>query len=278
MIKSKLQNLFAITLPTLCLLAAPLQSRAETDCPEMVVIHAGSFEMGAPKANAGRKPVEIPGGTMLGGTSMLFSIVPQPKLGSKETLQVKIPKPFAICTTEVTQGQWRSVMGSNPSEFYRCGDDCPVESVSWNEAKEFIKRLNARTGKQYRLPSEQEWAYACQAGLKSEFCGGNELDTVAWYQRNAENTTHPVARKHSNAWGIYDMSGNVWEWVEDGWHEDFNGAPTDGRPWTGEGPNRVVRGGSWFSDAPSMHGARRFGFNQAERSNNIGFRLVKTIQ
>ncbi|MBI4808881.1 MAG: formylglycine-generating enzyme family protein [Nitrosomonadales bacterium] len=278
MIKSKLKNLFGITISTLCLIAVPLQSRADTDCPEMVVIHAGSFEMGSPKTNAGRKPVEIPGGTMLGGTSMLFSIIPPPKLGSKETLQVKIAKPFAMCTTEVTQGQWRAIMGSNPSEFYKCGSDCPVENVSWNEAKEFIKRLNARTGKLYRLPSEQEWAYACQAGMKSEYCGSENIDSSAWYQGNANSTTHPVSTKRSNAWGIYDMSGNVWEWVEDCWHEDFKGAPTNGSAWIGDGDNRVVRGGSWYSDAQSTQGARRFGFSQNGRSNNIGFRLVKTIQ
>lgn len=276
--KSKLKNLFGISLPTLFLLALPLQSWADIDCPEMVVIHAGSFEMASPKANTGRKPVEIPGGTMLGGTSMLFSIIPQPKVGSKETVQVKIAKPFAMCSTEVTQGQWRAIMGSNPSEFYKCGDDCPVENISWNEAKEFIKRLNARTGKSYRLPSEQEWAYACQAGMKSDYCGSSEIDSIAWFQINAEGSTHPVATKHSNAWGIYDMSGNVWEWVEDSWHENFNGAPIDGKAWLGDSINRVVRGGSWYSDVQSSQSASRFGFNQSARSNNIGFRLAKTIQ
>jgi formylglycine-generating enzyme required for sulfatase activity len=183
-----------------------------------------------------------------------------------------------MCTTEVTQGQWREIMGSNPSEFYICGDNCPVENVSWNDAKEFIRKLNIRTGKQYRLPSEQEWAYACQAGMNSQYCGSDDIDRVAWYQNNAENETHPVSTKRANSWGIYDMSGNVWEWVEDSWHEDFSGAPTDGSAWISDSTNRVIRGGSWFSDWQSVQAAKRFGFSQSGRSNNIGFRIVRTIQ
>lgn len=233
--------------------------------------------MKQPSIDTGRKRVEIPGGPNLGGSSLFFSIAPQHKIGSRESVYVKIARSFAMCTTEVTQGQWKEIMGNNPSEFHNCGDNCPVENVSWNEAKEFIKKLNARTGKQYRLPSEQEWAYACQAGVNSEYCGSDNIDSVAWYQGNAENETHPISTKRANAWGIYDMSGNVWEWVEDSWHEDFKGAPTDGGPWIGDSTNRVIRGGSWFSDAQSVHATKRFGFNQSGRSNNIGFRIARTL-
>ncbi len=123
------------------------------DCPDMVVIPAGSFNMGSDK-------------------------------GGDETPahHVTISKAFAIGKTEVTQGQWKAVMGSNPSNFANCGDDCPVEKVSWDDAKQFIQKLNSKTGKQYRLPSEAEWEYACRAGSQTEYCGGDNVDSVAWYK------------------------------------------------------------------------------------------------
>lgn len=154
-----------------------------TTCPEMIVISSGEFIMGY------RSSVE--------------------KSGRNVSVNA-----FALGKTEVTQRQWRAVMGSNPSKFSSCGEDCPVEQVSWDGAQEFIKKLNAMTGKQYHLPSATEWEYACRAGGQQEYCGSDILDKVGWYEANSEDTTHPVARKQPNAFGLYDMSGNVMEWLE----------------------------------------------------------------
>ncbi len=165
---------------------------------------------------------------------------------------------FYIGKYEVTQAQWRAVMGSDPPELYNTGcDDCPVERVSWNDVQAFLKRLNALTGKRYRLLTEAEWEYAARGGLQSRgymYSGSNDLDEVGWYDGNyqrgktygSEGTTRPVGQKRPNELGLYDMSGNVWEWVEDDWHRDYRGAPTDGRAWVDSprASNRVYRGGS----------------------------------
>ncbi len=182
------------------------------DCPEMVVIPAGSFEMGGNGSD--EQPVH------------------------RVTL-----RSFSMGKAEVTQGQWRAVMGSNPSHFSGCGDNCPVEQVSWEDAKQFVSRLSAKTGKTYRLPSEAEWEYACRAGGRHEYCGSDRADEVSWYSGNSGNATHPVAGKKANAWGLHDMSGNVWEWTEDCWNQNYSNAPTDGSVWTsGNCSQRVVRG------------------------------------
>jgi tetratricopeptide (TPR) repeat protein len=168
-----------------------------------------------------------------------------------------IGRSFAIGKTEVTQAQWTAIMGNNPSHFSgglftsNCGTDCPVEKVSCNDVKEFIQKLNAKTGKQYRLPSEAEWEYACRAGEQQEYCGSDSVDSVAWYYGNSGRTTHPVALKQPNAYGLYDMSGNVWEWVED----------------------CVRRGGSWVSDAQITRAARRFGLEPVSVAASTGFVL-----
>ena len=155
-------------------------------------------------------------------------------------------KAFALGKYEVTQAQWQAVMGDNPSNFKQCGGNCPVENVSWNDAQAFIQKLNQKTGANYRLPTEAEWEYACKAGQETEYCGGNNIDEVAWYGNNSQ-TTHPVGQKQANAFGLYDMSGNAWEWVQDSYHGKYNGAPTDGTEWLGDGAKRVLRGGSWSS-------------------------------
>jgi formylglycine-generating enzyme required for sulfatase activity len=165
-----------------------------------------------------------------------------------ETLSaVTLTQGFYMQTTQVTQAQWKAVMGNNPSGFKDCGDDCPVENVSWNDAQEFIKRLNEKEGKPYRLPTEGEWEYACRAGSTSQFCFGDDeslLSEYAWYINNSDNRTHPVGTKKPNAWGLYDMHGNVWEWVQD-WYGNYpSGSVTD--PVGPErGGDRVDRGGSW---------------------------------
>jgi len=209
-------------------------------CPTMVVISAGSFEMG----EAFKKH------------TVIFS------------------QPFAIGKFEITQAQWKAVMGSNPSTFRNCGDNCPVESVSWNDAQEFIQELNAKTGKQYRLPSEAEWEAACRGGETQQYCGSNDAQSVAWYD---DSGTRPVGRKQANAFGLYDMSGNVWEWVEDGWHNDYNGAPNDGTAWQGSDSRHVIRGGSWLFDQWIIDAADRRWSVPSDRYSTLGFRLARTL-
>ena len=123
---------------------------------------------------------------------------------------IAIPgKNYEMSKYEVTQGQWQAIMGSNPSYFKSCGENCPVDQVSWNDIQEFLQKLNAKTGKQYRLPSEAEWEYACYGGSQTEYCGGNDLNSVAWNRDNSNKTTHPVGQKQANGFGLYDMSGNA---------------------------------------------------------------------
>lgn len=219
------------------------------NCPEMVAIPAGYFEMGADNGEESENPVH----------------------------HVNISKAFAIGRTEITQGQWRAVMGKNPSWFKKCGDNCPVEQVRWSETQEFIQKLNARTGKQYRLPSEAEWEYACRAGETAEYCGGDKVDSVAWSHKNSDLSTHPVARKAANGFGLYDMSGNVWEWVEDKWHDNYNGAPLDGSAWLGEGSKHVLRGGSWIGENQIERAAGRDWNELTARTGTGGFRIARTL-
>ncbi len=177
---------------------------------------------------------------------------------------VPVPgKSYEIGKYEVTQAEWRSVMGNNPSKFGGCGDNCPVEKVSWDDAQAFIQKLNAQTGKLYRLPTEAEWEYACYGGTQSELCGGNDADAVAWIDSNAKEQTHSVGQKQANGYGLYDMSGNVMEWTDD--------------CWEGNCTQRVVRGGSWNSDARSVSASYRIRFVTLIRNSSGGFRLVRTV-
>jgi formylglycine-generating enzyme required for sulfatase activity len=170
---------------------------------------------------------------------------------------------YEMGKTEVTQGQWKRVMGENPSSFNKCGDDCPVEQVSWTDVKLYIKRLNKKTGQEYRLPSEAEWEYACLAGNQTTYCGGNNVDKVAWTKDNSGGETSSVAGKQPNAWGLYDMSGNVEEWVED--------------YYDGDNKDRVLRGGSWYFSPQFARAAYRNLNDPAERYNYFGFRLARTL-
>ena len=172
-------------------------------------------------------------------------------------------------------------MGNNPSKFN--GNDLPVESVPWNEVQDFIKKLNEKEGtNKYRLPTEAEWEYAARAGTTTRYSFGDdesELEDHAWYKENSEGITHPVGQKKPNPWGIYDMHGNVWEWVQDEWHDAYNGAPADGSAWEdGSSANRVLRGGGWIYDARSCgSAARSFGPGDRSHSHTLGFRLLQEL-
>ena len=175
------------------------------------------------------------------------------------------------------------VMVDNPSEFKNCGDDYPVENVSWNDAQDFIKKLNEKekTDK-YRLPTEAEWEYACRAGTTTDFFFGDdpsELSEYAWFKDNTNWRTHPVAASKPNPWGLYDMHGNVWEWVEDDWHTNYTGALDDERAWLDEprGVLRVIRGGSWINGAQRCRSAMRIRFRPECRNDLVGFRLARSV-
>ncbi len=186
---------------------------------------------------------------------------------------------FELGKYEVTQGLWQAVMGDNPSWFKDCGGDCAVEQVSWDRVQDFIQRLNAKTGQHYRLPSEAEWEYACRAGKDANYCGGNEVYAVAWYDSNGDRHTHAVGHKQPNAWGLYDMSGNVWEWVQDTPHDTYANAPSDGSVWIEGGDNakRVLRGGSWYDTPQDVRAANRSRSVASSRVDGVGFRLARTL-
>ncbi len=214
---------------------------------KFVYIKPGSFEMGSIGGDLDEKPVH----------------------------RVTLSKGYYMQTTEVTQGQWRSVMGTNPSNFKNCGATCPVENVSWNDAKAFIRKLNVKEGTdKYRLPTEAEWEYACRAGSDTNYANDNSLDMMGWSDKNSGGKTHSVGQKKANSWGLYDMHGNVWEWCE-----DLKGNYPSGNVTDPVGPStgsfRVSsRGGSWHDSAWSCRSANRYDFSPGNRHYNLGFRLV----
>ncbi|MBF0541108.1 MAG: formylglycine-generating enzyme family protein [Nitrospirae bacterium] len=169
---------------------------------------------------------------------------------------------FYIGKYEVTQGQWRKITGNNPSNFSRCGDNCPVERISWNDVQGFIRELNRLTDGKYRLPTEAEWEYACRSGGNvEEYSGSNNIDDVAWYVDNSRKKTHQAGTKSPNGLGIYDMSGNVWEWTEDRWDSSSD--------------RRVFKGGGWYGDAELSRCAWRDGVTADDRDFGLGFRVVR---
>jgi formylglycine-generating enzyme required for sulfatase activity len=170
---------------------------------------------------------------------------------------------FYIGKYEVTQSQWEAVMGSNPANFK--SPNSPVEQVSWNDVKAFISKLNSMTGGDYRLPTEKEWAYAASEGNKNssyEYSGSNIIGEVAWYTDNSGASTHPVGQKKANALGIYDMTGNVWEWCEDCYDSSCS--------------YRVFRGGSWSYSASFCRVAFRYYFAPSSSCDFLGFRLARS--
>lgn len=181
---------------------------------------------------------------------------------------------YYICKYEVTQALWRAVMGSNPSYFK--GDNLPVESVSWNDCQTFINRLNSYTGRNFRLPTEAEWEFAARGGNYSrhyKYSGSNYISDVAWYDGNSSNRTHPVGTKQANELGLYDMSGNVWEWCSD-WYGSYSSYSQNDPTGPNSGSNRVERGGSWGSHARICRSSVRGILAPGRRGNFLGLRLV----
>jgi formylglycine-generating enzyme required for sulfatase activity len=195
----------------------------------------------------------------------------------KPTHQVTVSD-FYIGKYEVTQKQWHDVMGSNPSNFSGC-DDCPVEKVSWNDVQEFIKKLNQKTGKKYRLPTEAEWEYTARGGVETlhatsqQYAGSNNIDEVAWYTSNSGSKTHPVGQKKPNALGIYDMTGNVWEWCSD-WYGNYSGGSQTNPQGATSGSYRVLRGGGWYYVARYCRVSDGISDGPGYRSSCSGFRLA----
>ncbi|MBQ8656488.1 MAG: formylglycine-generating enzyme family protein [Prevotella sp.] len=208
--------------------------------------------------------VYVEGGTfMMGATSEQGS---DAESDEKPVHQVTLSS-FSICKYEVTQELWQAVMGSNPSKFK--GTNHPVENVSWEDCQDFIRKLNELTSKNFRLPTEAEWEYAARGGNRSKgykYAGGNSIGDVAWYSDNSHSTTHDVGTKRANELGLYDMSGNVFEWCQD-WYGSYNSGSQTNPCGASSGSDRVLRGGSWFdfgnagfcrvsnrsNDRPSFH-------------------------
>ncbi|HEX8556816.1 MAG TPA: SUMF1/EgtB/PvdO family nonheme iron enzyme [Pyrinomonadaceae bacterium] len=227
---------------------------------ELVYVPRGSFMMGSWGGGADEKPLR----------------------------DVTFREGFYVGKYEVTQAQWESLMGTtirqqrdkaNPAwETAGEGDDHPVYYVSWDEAQEFIRRLNAQDdGFAYRLPSEAEWEYACRAGSAGPYASERlPLDALGWWEDNSGRQAHPVGRKSPNAFGLYDLHGNVWEWCEDYYHDSYVGAPSDGSAWLGDGASgrRVMRGGSWDYESTHLRSANRDSLPPQTRGNHVGFRVV----
>lgn len=228
---------------------------------EMVAIPGGAFIMGSPETESGRTSAESPQRNV--------------------TL-----KPFFMGKYEITQAQYQAIMGNNPAIFK--GENRPVESVSWNDAVEFCKKLSNITGRNYRLPSEAEWEYACRSGTNTPFYFGETI-TAELANYDASQTygaapkgqfrqqTTPVGSFPANAFGLYDMHGNVLEWCQDTWHGNYNGAPVDGSAWVNENDNqtRLLRGGSWFNYPGYCRSANRnYYLYRDNRYGDIGFRVV----
>jgi formylglycine-generating enzyme required for sulfatase activity len=241
------------------------------------LIPAGTFMMGSPETELGRDADEF-------------------------QHEATLTQDFYIQTTEVTQGQWQAVMGENPSSFQNCGLNCPVESVSWDDAQVFIERLNAQTtdGYEYRLPTEAQWEYAARAGSETAFCDGDItqpegndpiLNTLGWYRENSDAGyagcserddgrcigPQPVGGKNPNAWGLFDMHGNVWEWCQD-WYGDYPSGSVIDPQGPSSGGSRVLRGGCWYDSPLSCRSANRFrDFPASSRYFDYGFRLVAPL-
>lgn len=187
---------------------------------------------------------------------------------------------FAMGTMEVTERQWKALMGTDPLEDRHCGGDCPVGAVSWDQVQVYLRKLSRKTGQRYRLPSEAEWEYACRAGKRQKYCGGDELDPVAWFAGNSAGRSRPVGENEPNAFGLSDMSGSVYEWVQDCSNKNYVGAPADGSAWlTGNCAERVLRGGSWANTEDLARPSSRVVHGRDQDDVAIfGFRVARDLK
>ena len=229
------------------------------------------------------KMVYVEGGDFLmGGTSEQGGEAES----DEKTIRRVTLNSYYIGAFEVTQGQWEKVMGTSVTQqrnkvnsswsLYGVGPDYPMYYVSWEEAQAFCQELSRKTGKTYTLPTEAQWEYAARGGKKSEgtkYSGSWSIDAVAWYDGNSASSTHPVGTKRPNALGLYDMSGNVWEWCQD-WNGDYRTYDTQNPTGASSGSNRVLRGGSWCGSAGNCRVSNRNNNTPSNRNNNNGFRLV----
>jgi formylglycine-generating enzyme required for sulfatase activity len=234
-------------------------------------VGAALFSIALPagqQAGAGMEFVKILPGELMMGCSAGDTECLDPE---KPAHRVRITKPFEIGSYEVTQAQWQSVMGSNPSVFK--GSNRPVEYVSWNDVQDFLQKLTAKhDGYRYRLPTEAEWEYAARAGTTGAHAG--PLDSMAWYDSNSGHHTNPIGQKQPNAWGLYDVIGNVWEWVQDWYDETFYArSPAADPVGPSSGRYRVLRGGSWYNGP--TRASFRFRYDPPFRDPTIGFRCVR---
>jgi formylglycine-generating enzyme required for sulfatase activity len=213
---------------------------------KLALISAGEFTMGSPADEAGHQPDET-------------------------QHKVRITKPFLLGVYDVTQKQYADVMGSSPSNFR--GDDLPVDGVSRDDAVAFCKKLSEKEGKTYRLPTKAEWEYACRAGSTGPYAGDGKLDDMAWFGGNSVGKTHPVGTKQPNAWGLYDMQGNVWEWCAD-WYGDYPAGDATDPNGPANGTTRVLRGGTWYIVPECCRAAYRSYDSPDGRLIGYGFRVA----
>ncbi|RLC01476.1 MAG: sulfatase-modifying factor protein, partial [Deltaproteobacteria bacterium] len=217
----------------------------------------------------GMEFIKVPGGSFMMGDTFGDGDDDE-----KPVHEVRLDE-FYIGKYPVTQGQWEKVMGSNPSRFQK-GGDYPVEKVSWDDTQKFIKKLTQMNDGRYgfRLPSEAEWEYAARSGGRKErYAGGDDIDAVAWYDDNSDDSTHPVGRKAPNGLGIHDMSGNVWEWCGD-WYGDYPSVSVKNPKSPDTGSRRVLRGGCWYYGAGFCRSANRGWYSPDGRFYFLGLRLA----
>lgn len=226
---------------------------------KMIFIPKGSFLMGSPDSDSDASDSENP------------------------QHRVEITQSFYLGECQITQGQWQAVMGNNPSGFgtnwFANRDTHPVETVSWDDCQKFLTKLNQQTGKKYRLPTEVEWEYACRAGTQTRYYFGDNADQLgeyAWFDGNSGSKTHPVMTKKPNQFGLNDMYGNVWEWCEDDWENNYN-TPRNQKPFVNSSKRKVLRGGSWKFNPWFCRSANRFNFSRSFQHNLIGFRVVCSL-
>ena len=226
-------------------IASPVQHGKKSGLT-MILVEGSSYTIGSPESEANR--------------------------GNDECQHTVTVGNYAIGRYEVTQADWVEVMGSNPSRFYHC-EECPVENVSWNEVTDFITKANTKYGRHFRLPTEAEWEYAARGGKESKgyiHAGSNTLDEVAWYNTNSGNKTHITGTKSANELGLYDMSGNVWEWCQDTWGPYLGCAEP-----AADASRRVLRGGSWVNVNNYCRVAVRRWSNVTGWNSYDGFRLAQ---